>query len=238
MPDGDYSPREGGVHVLATVDESTYGEEDGNATDDDHPISWCQPYDGGRSWYTGMGHTAASFSEPDYLEHILGGIEITAGAVASAECTNERPAVQAAADPKTGTAPLTVSSPRPRERPGGPDADLRLGLRRRRPDVGQNPTHTYHQPGTYMATVTVTDPGGGTGTAEVEVIVVDPPEPAADRARGGRPGSGDAPLDVRFSAEGSDPDGDTLRYEWEFDDGGSAFGAQTTHRYAAPGTTT
>ena len=27
-------------------------------TDDDHPIAWCQPYDGGRSWYTGMGHTA------------------------------------------------------------------------------------------------------------------------------------------------------------------------------------
>ena len=64
MPDGDYSPREGGVHVLATADETTYDEQDGNETDDDHPIAWCQPYDGGRSWYTGMGHTAASFSEP------------------------------------------------------------------------------------------------------------------------------------------------------------------------------
>ena len=30
VPDGDYSPREGGVHVLATVDETTYDEQDGN----------------------------------------------------------------------------------------------------------------------------------------------------------------------------------------------------------------
>ena len=59
----DWSPRLAGVHVLATVDESTYDEDDGNTTDDDHPISWCQRYDGGRSWYTGMGHTAASFGE-------------------------------------------------------------------------------------------------------------------------------------------------------------------------------
>ena len=53
----DYSPR-GQVHVLLTVDETTYEEGDGNTTDDDHPISWCQRYEGGRSWYTGMGHTA------------------------------------------------------------------------------------------------------------------------------------------------------------------------------------
>ena len=30
----------------------------------DHPIAWCQDYDGGRSWYTGLGHTDASFAEP------------------------------------------------------------------------------------------------------------------------------------------------------------------------------
>ena len=58
----DYSPR-GDVHVLLTVDESTYEEDDGNTTDDDHPISWCQRYEGGRSWYTGMGHTAGLVRE-------------------------------------------------------------------------------------------------------------------------------------------------------------------------------
>ena len=65
--------------------------------------------------------------------------------------------------------------------------------------------------------------------------MVDPPNRPPTVRAAADPGSGDAPLDVRFSAEGSDPDGDTLRYEWDFGDGGSAFGAQATHRYAAPG---
>ena len=82
----DCSPRAGGVHVLATVDESTYDEDDGNTTDDDHPISWCQRYDGGRSWYTGMGHTQASFAEAPFLKHLLGGLEVAAGAVQDADC--------------------------------------------------------------------------------------------------------------------------------------------------------
>ena len=40
----DYSPRARQVHVLATVDESTYGEDDGNTIDDDHPVAWCSDF--------------------------------------------------------------------------------------------------------------------------------------------------------------------------------------------------
>src|ERR671919_1117901 len=47
----DYSPRYD-VHVLARMDESTYGEQDGIAENDDHPIVWCSNLDGGHSWYT------------------------------------------------------------------------------------------------------------------------------------------------------------------------------------------
>jgi PKD repeat protein/glucose/arabinose dehydrogenase len=83
--DADFSPR-ARVHVLATVDESTYSEEDGNTTDDDHPVTWCQRYDGGRSWYTAMGHTEESFVEANFLQQVLGGIETTAGAKPSASC--------------------------------------------------------------------------------------------------------------------------------------------------------
>jgi cytochrome c len=83
----DYSARNTpGVHVLLKMDESTYDEDDGNTTDDDHPISWCQRYDGGRSWYTGLGHTQASFSEAGILSHISAGIEIAAGVLASEAC--------------------------------------------------------------------------------------------------------------------------------------------------------
>ena len=64
------SPR-GRVRVLAVLDEGSY---EGGDMPDDHPIAWCQEYDGGRAWYTGGGHTRASFFEPLFLEHLLGGI--------------------------------------------------------------------------------------------------------------------------------------------------------------------
>lgn len=64
------------VHVLATLDEGSYS---GGEMGPDHPIAWCQFYDGGRSWYTGLGHTSESYAEPYLLEHLLGGIVFAAG---------------------------------------------------------------------------------------------------------------------------------------------------------------
>ncbi len=72
------NPR-GTVHVLATLDEATYS---GGTMGFDHPLAWCQNYDGGRSWYTGAGHTQASFTESAFLSHMLGGIRWAAGNVA------------------------------------------------------------------------------------------------------------------------------------------------------------
>ncbi len=51
----------------------------------EHPIAWCQDYDGGRAWYTGMGHTIASFADPKFRRHLLGGIKTAAG-VQPADC--------------------------------------------------------------------------------------------------------------------------------------------------------
>jgi PKD repeat protein/glucose/arabinose dehydrogenase len=76
------NPR-GAVHVLASLDESTYSGGDMGV---EHPISWCRDFDGGRSWYTGMGHTDESFSEPQFLDHLLGGIRTAAG-VQPADCS-------------------------------------------------------------------------------------------------------------------------------------------------------
>ncbi|GGM50325.1 hypothetical protein GCM10011608_39060 [Micromonospora sonchi] len=77
------NPR-GKVHVLATLDETSYSPGSG-AMGHDHPIAWCRDYDGGRSWYTGGGHTRESFAEPEFLEHLLGGIRTAAG-VRGADC--------------------------------------------------------------------------------------------------------------------------------------------------------
>jgi cytochrome c len=68
----------GSVTVLATVDETSY-EPGPDAMGNDHPIAWQHVYDGGRSWYTAMGHTTSSYSEPLFLSHLLGGILWAAG---------------------------------------------------------------------------------------------------------------------------------------------------------------
>ena len=73
------------VHVLLSVDESTYDPRGysvpgGSPPMGDHPISWCHPYDGGRAFYTALGHKGVYWDEPLLLSHILGGIKMAAGA--------------------------------------------------------------------------------------------------------------------------------------------------------------
>lgn len=64
------------VQVLLRLDESTY---QGGGMGTDHPISWYHAYDGGRAWYTALGHTSESYREPLFLGHLLGGIQYAAG---------------------------------------------------------------------------------------------------------------------------------------------------------------
>jgi glucose/arabinose dehydrogenase/cytochrome c551/c552/type 1 glutamine amidotransferase len=64
------------VNVLMTVDEKSY---EGGKNGDHHPMSWYHEYDGGRAFYTALGHTEESFSEDLYLKHLLGGIEYAIG---------------------------------------------------------------------------------------------------------------------------------------------------------------
>ena len=66
------------VHVLAVIKESSY---EGGVMGDDHPIAWAHHYDGGRAWYTGLGHTVESYKDPYMRSHLLGGIEWAAGVV-------------------------------------------------------------------------------------------------------------------------------------------------------------
>jgi cytochrome c len=94
------------IHVLLTMDETTYNESDGNTVDDDHPISWCKRYDGGRMWYTGMGHTEASFLDANFMKHIQGGLEIAAGVVTDGACGVTSRSVSSTV---TGTVPGTLS---------------------------------------------------------------------------------------------------------------------------------
>ena len=69
------SPR-AAVHVLATLDETTYS---GGSMGADHPIAWCHEVLGGRSIYTAGGHTRESYTEPLFVAHLAGAVRWAAG---------------------------------------------------------------------------------------------------------------------------------------------------------------
>ncbi len=64
------------IQVLANLDETTY---QGGTNGPNHPIAWYHDFDGGRAWYTAGGHTNESYTEPDFVAHLLGGIVYAIG---------------------------------------------------------------------------------------------------------------------------------------------------------------
>lgn len=64
------------INVLYTLDETSYN---GGENGDNHPIAWYHDFDGGRSFYTGMGHTDESYADLLYLDHVYQGILYAAG---------------------------------------------------------------------------------------------------------------------------------------------------------------
>ncbi len=66
------------VRVLMTLDESSYGV--GDLAMGDHPIAWYHEFDGGRAWYTALGHPNELYDDAMFTQHLLGGILWAAGA--------------------------------------------------------------------------------------------------------------------------------------------------------------
>lgn len=64
------------TQVLLRLDTDSY---EGSDHPGNHPVAWYHAYDGGRAFYTALGHTRESFEEPLFLGHLLGGIEYALG---------------------------------------------------------------------------------------------------------------------------------------------------------------
>ena len=69
------------VNYLLSVDEKTYKpyanwgpRGEGKGMGNFHPLAWYQEYDGGRAFYTALGHLPATYSDTNFLHHIYGGI--------------------------------------------------------------------------------------------------------------------------------------------------------------------
>jgi type 1 glutamine amidotransferase len=62
------------LKVLIKIDETSYT---GGSMNNDHPISWYHDFDGGKIFYTALGHTKECYSDPLFLGHVLAGIKYT-----------------------------------------------------------------------------------------------------------------------------------------------------------------
>ncbi len=79
----DRNPRSDSV-ILLTIDEDGFiypNFPPGPSMGEDHPVAWYKEYDGGRSFYTNLGHRPESWDDPRFRAHLLGGIRWAASPV-------------------------------------------------------------------------------------------------------------------------------------------------------------
>lgn len=60
------------IEVLITIDETTY---EGGKHGDNHPISWRHEFEGGKVWFTALGHVLENFDDENFIKHLAGGIK-------------------------------------------------------------------------------------------------------------------------------------------------------------------
>lgn len=85
-PEGDefYYLKEMNVNlqIVAVNDATTLEGENPKRLDtfgDAFPSVWCHEYDGGRSWYTSLGHSKEDYMDEEFRRHLLGGIQWAVG---------------------------------------------------------------------------------------------------------------------------------------------------------------
>ena len=155
---------------------------------------------------------------------------------------NTAPVASFTADPTSGKAPLNVLF----DASASSDTEDLTFLSSYSWNFGDGSTgqskslyHQYQNPGTYTATLTVTDQGGLPGSATRQIFVEKEQVNTAPVASfTATPSSGQAPLTVQFNAgSSSDPDG-IGSYSWNYGDGSSGSGAISSHMYTSPGSYT
>lgn len=68
------------LHVLLAGDVASLNDPLKPPGETTRPLAWCHRYEGGRSWYTTLGHRREAYDDPIFRQHILGGILWAMGA--------------------------------------------------------------------------------------------------------------------------------------------------------------
>ncbi len=162
------------------------------------------------------------------------------------------PACSLNADPTSGEAPLTVTFSMSASDPDGSISSWQLDVDNdgspEYSGTGNPPAtqeHTYENPGTYVANLTVTDNDGYTAYDTVTIIVTEHQNQPPACSLSANPASGEAPLNVEFSLTASDPDGNITAWWLDVNNDGSeeysgagSPPATINHVYDNPGTYT
>jgi cytochrome c len=75
------------INILLNLDEKSY---QGGTNGENHPMAWYRDFDGGRTWYTGMGHTNECYQDENFLQMLWGGIQYAAGPGTEVNYNNSR----------------------------------------------------------------------------------------------------------------------------------------------------
>ncbi|WP_246856052.1 PKD domain-containing protein [Nocardioides xinjiangensis] len=153
---------------------------------------------------------------------------------------NQPPTADPFVDPRQGSAPLYVHFEANATDPDGDDLtylwDFGQGDGPSDQSTAAHAHVTYADPGSYTATLTVSDGEGGTYEEEFEITVTgEAPRVTATAT----PTSGRAPLVVGFSGTAEDDQGGAITYQWDFGDGTSSQAGPkplASHTYTEPGT--
>ena len=76
------------IHILLAADVTSLKDAKlqtapGQKANGVFPLAWCQEFDGGRQFYTSLGHKIEHYSDPVFRQHILGGIRWVLGEATS-----------------------------------------------------------------------------------------------------------------------------------------------------------
>src|SRR3989454_296331 len=186
------------------------------------------------SWTFGDGNTGSG-PAVSHVYQSAGAMTVTCTATDSASATaagstsvdvSPSPSVGAYANPSAavpGTS-LTFSA----QATGGPGGftDYAWSFGDGATGSGTQVAHPFAQPGSYRASVTVTDTNGGAASGSVSVTISNIQVTAS-----GTPASGDTDTSFAFSAAATRGRGDPFAYSWDFGDGQSGVGPAVSHRY-------
>ncbi|MCX6909451.1 MAG: ThuA domain-containing protein [Verrucomicrobia bacterium] len=68
-----------GLHILLEGDLTKLEDKRKPADEKSRPLAWCHEFEGGRCWFTALGHKKEQYSDSNLMKHILGGIQWAMG---------------------------------------------------------------------------------------------------------------------------------------------------------------